>query len=96
MGILVIGGVLFGMILGQFFMWNVLVPACGLVIVLALVYPADVGHSLLSGFLHIYLLTTSLQIGYVIGLFARCFKVGCNRCAAAAIATTQLFLSICI
>jgi hypothetical protein len=40
MGILVVGAALFGMILGQFYKWYVLVPACGLVIVLVLVFPA--------------------------------------------------------
>ena len=73
MGILVVGAALFGMILGQFFKWYVLVPACGLVIVLVLVFPAHREPSLLRCFLQIYVVTTSLQVGYVLGLFARDF-----------------------
>ena len=92
MGILVVGGVLLGMIFGLFFTWYVLIPACGVVIVLALIYPADVEHSLLRGFLHIYLVTASVQLGYVIGLLVRCLNEGCDRFGATAIATTPLFL----
>jgi hypothetical protein len=71
MGILVVGAALFGMILGQLFKWYVLIPACGLAIVLALVFLAHVEPGLLRWFLQIYIVTTSLQIGYVVGLFAR-------------------------
>ena len=92
MGILIVGGVLLGVMLGLYFTWHVLFPACGLIIVLALLSPAGVEHSLLSGFLHIYFVTASVQIGYVIGLLARCLNGGCDRLAAAAIATTPLFL----
>jgi hypothetical protein len=73
MGILVVGAALFGMILGQSFKWYVLVPACGLVIVLVLVFPAHREPSVLRWFLQTYVVTTSLQIGYVVGLFARDF-----------------------
>ena len=71
MGILVIGGVLFGIILGLFFKCFVLFPACGLAIVLVLISPAHMEHSLLGWFLQIYIVTIGLQIGYVVGLFAR-------------------------
>ena len=57
MGILVVWATLFGIILGQFFKWYVLVPACGLVIVLVLVFPAHREPSLLRLFLQIYVVT---------------------------------------
>ncbi len=67
MGILVIVGVLFGIILGQFFKCFVLFPAYGLAIVLVLASPAHLDNSLLGLLLQIVALITSLQIGYVIG-----------------------------
>ena len=67
MGILVIVGVLFGMILGQFFKCFVLFPAYGLAIVLVLASPSYMENSPLGGFFQFVVLTTSLQIGYVIG-----------------------------
>jgi hypothetical protein len=70
-GILVIVGILFGMILGQFFKCFVLFPAYGLAIVLVLASPAhmdkSLDSSLLGSLLQIVALITSLQIGYVIG-----------------------------
>ena len=71
MGILVIVGVLFGMIFGQFFKCFVLFPACGLAIVLVLASPAHMDTSLLGSFLQFIVLTTSIQIGYVVG-FVTC------------------------
>jgi len=73
MGILVVGCTLFGMILGRFFKWFVLIPACGLVAVLVLINPAHMEKSLLGWFFQFGVLTTSLQIGYVIGLVAPSF-----------------------
>jgi hypothetical protein len=73
MAILIVGGILLGMILGQFFKWYVLVPACGIVIVLVLVNPAYMG-GFLSWFLQVVAVTTSLQIGYVVGLVSRNFQ----------------------
>ena len=71
MSILIIVGVLFGMILGQFFKCFVLFPAYGLAIVLVLASPAhmdnSLDNSLLGSLLQIVVLITSLQIGYVIG-----------------------------
>ena len=67
MGILVVVGILFGMILGQFFKCFVLIPASGLAIILVLANPAHIEHSLLGWFLQIVVLITSLQIGYVVG-----------------------------
>ena len=63
MGILVIVGVLFGMILGQFFKCFVLFPACGLAIVLVLAIPAHMDTSLLGSFLQFIVLTTSILSG---------------------------------
>jgi hypothetical protein len=70
MGILAIVGVLFGIILGQFFRCYVLFPACGLALVLVLANPAHINNSLLDSFLQFVVLTTSIQIGYVVGLVA--------------------------
>lgn len=70
MGILVVGGVLFRMILGQFFKWFVLIPACGLAALLVLINPAHMENSLLGWFFQFGVLTLSLQIGYVVGLIA--------------------------
>jgi hypothetical protein len=79
MGILVVGGVLFGMILGQFFTSFVLIPAGGLAIVLVLINPAHMENSLLGWFIQFVVLTTSLQIGYVVGLVASTFRRASKR-----------------
>ena len=92
MDILIVAGVLLGVMLGLFFTWHVLILVFGLIIAFGLLYPAGVANSFLSGFLHIYFVTGSVQIGFVIGLLARCINGGCNRLAAAAIATTPLFI----
>src|SRR5450631_3400211 len=73
MGILVVVGFLFGMILGQFFKCYVLVPACGLAIILVLASPAHMDNSHLGPFLQFVVLIVSLEIGYVVGLVARNF-----------------------
>jgi hypothetical protein len=57
------------MILGRFFKWPVLVPACGLAIVLVLVNPAH-----MDSFLQIVVVTASLQFGYVVGVVTRSFR----------------------
>jgi hypothetical protein len=82
MGILVVAGVLFGMILGQFFKCFVLFPACGLAIVLVLASPAHMEHSLLGSFVQTVVLITSLQIGYVVGLVARDVRLAHKRSKA--------------
>jgi hypothetical protein len=68
MTLLVIVGVLFGIILGQFFTCYVLIPACGLALVFGLADPAHMNSNLLDSFLHFVVLTTTMQIGYVVGL----------------------------
>ena len=68
MTILIIGSVLLGAILGRFFKVLVLVPACALVLAVALVKSADGEHGLLRPLLEFAVLITSLQIGYVFGL----------------------------
>jgi hypothetical protein len=78
MGILVVEGVLFGMILGQFFKFFILFPACGFAIVLVLTN-AQMEDNLLSSFVQIVALITSLQIGYVVGLVARDFCLSHKR-----------------
>jgi hypothetical protein len=75
MGILVVGGALFGMILGQFFKWFILLPACGL----AVANPAHMESGFLGWFVQTVLLSTSLQIGYVVGLVARNFHSAPTR-----------------
>jgi hypothetical protein len=68
MTLLVIVGVLFGIILGQFFKCYVLIPVCGLALVFVLADPAHMNSNLLDSFLHFVVLTTTMQIGYVVGL----------------------------
>ena len=46
MGNLVVAGALFGMILGRFFKWPVLIPAYGLVSVMVVANPAHMENSL--------------------------------------------------
>jgi hypothetical protein len=79
MGILVVVGVLFGMILGKFFKAYVLFPACGLAIIVVLASPAHMENSLLGSFLQFVMLTISLQIGYVVGLAAGNFHTAAKR-----------------
>jgi hypothetical protein len=74
MGILVLGGVLFGMILGRFFKSFVLIPAGLLAIVLVLIKPAHMENSLLGWLVQFVVLNTSLEIGYVVGLVACTFR----------------------
>ena len=79
MGILVAVGLLFGMILGQFFKCYVLVPACGLAVVVVLTSPAHMDNSLLGSFLSFVVLNTSLQVGYVVGFVASDFDPAPKR-----------------
>jgi len=74
MAILVVGGILVGTVLGQFFKYAVLIPACGLAVILVLANPAHIEHSLLDSFLQIVAATASLQFGYVVGLVAGNFR----------------------
>jgi hypothetical protein len=67
MGILFIGGVLFGTILGRFFKVFILVPICGLAVVLALAKPNLVDQSLVRSLVQIIGLVASIQFGYVLG-----------------------------
>jgi hypothetical protein len=69
MGTLVVGGVLVGMILGRFFKWSILVPACGLAAVLVMANPAHMDGAP-GWFFQIVLVTASLQFGYVFRLIA--------------------------
>jgi hypothetical protein len=70
MGILVIGGVLFGTVLGRFFRVYILVPACGSAIILALARPSLAGQGLVRTLIEIGALIAGLQFGYVIGVFS--------------------------
>lgn len=70
MGVVVTVGLLFGMILGQFFKCYILVPAYGLAVVVVLASRAHMDNSLLDSLLQFVVLTTSLQIGYLVGLAA--------------------------
>jgi uncharacterized membrane protein YbjE (DUF340 family) len=74
LGILVVVGFLFGIILGQFFKCYILVPAYALAIVLVLASPVHMDNNLLGSFLQLLMLNVSLQVGYVAGgiLFASC------------------------
>jgi hypothetical protein len=69
MYILIIGSILLGAILGRFFKVLVLIPAC--TVTLAMVVASSAyEHSLLRALLEVVVLLTSLQIGYVSGLFS--------------------------
>jgi hypothetical protein len=68
LGVLIVGGILFGMFLGRSFMWYVLVPAFGFVLVPFLAEPEHTG-SFLAGFLNIVVMTASFQLGYIVRLF---------------------------
>jgi hypothetical protein len=70
MGILFIGGMLFGTILGRFFKVLILVPTCGVAIVLVLTKPVLAEHSAAQSILEIILLVTGLQFGYAVGLIS--------------------------
>jgi hypothetical protein len=87
MGMLAIGGVLFGMIIGQFFKCYVLFPACGLAIGLVLANSGHMDNSLLASFLHFVVLTTCIQIGYVIGLVAGNFRRAVRRTSGSTVST---------
>lgn len=68
MEILIIGGVLFGTILGRVFKVLILVPAGVLAIILIVINCSLVGHTVLSALLQMIVLITSLEVGYVAGL----------------------------
>ena len=67
MGILFVAGVLFGTILGRLFKVLILVPTCGVAIVLALAKPGLVDQSLAQSVLQVVVLITSIQFGYALG-----------------------------
>ena len=73
MGILVVEGALFGMILGRFFKWPILVLAYGLTIALILASSTYIERSLFTLFPQIIVVIVSLQFGYVVGIFGRKF-----------------------
>jgi hypothetical protein len=79
MSILVVGGALFGMVLGRFFKWFALFPAFGLAVILALANPVHVDNSLLASFLAFVALIVSIQIGYVAGLILHNFLPAPNH-----------------
>jgi ABC-type dipeptide/oligopeptide/nickel transport system permease subunit len=68
MSVIFVGGVLFGTILGRFFRIFVLVPASALAVVLVLATPAAADKSLWDSMLELFVLVTSMQVGYVVGL----------------------------
>lgn len=90
MGVRMMGGALFGIILGQFFKCYVIIVICGLAVVMEMFNPARIEHSFLGWFLQIYAEIISIQVGYVIGLFGRRFTGGRHNCALAAIAMSDL------
>jgi hypothetical protein len=68
MSIMIVGGILFGTILGRFFRIYILVPASALAVVLLLASPSPADSSMWYTMLEIGVLVTSLQFGYVVGL----------------------------
>src|SRR5208283_727095 len=79
MGILVVEGALFGMILGRFFKWPILVLAYGFAIALILASSTYIERSLFTLFPQIVVVIISLQFGYVVGIFGRKFQHGRQR-----------------
>jgi hypothetical protein len=72
--ILIIGSVLLGAILGRFFKVLVLIPACAVTLATVVASSAYFERSLLHALLEVVVLITSLQIGYVSGLFHLSFQ----------------------
>lgn len=68
MGVIIVGGVLFGTILGRYFKIFILIPASALAVVLVAASPTSADHSLWYSLLEIGVLVTSLQVGYIVGL----------------------------
>ena len=73
MGILVVEGALFGMILGRFFKWPILVLAYVLAVALILASSTYIERTLFTLFPQIVVVIVSLQFGYVVGIFGRKF-----------------------
>ncbi|WP_026605693.1 hypothetical protein [Methylocapsa acidiphila] len=70
MGVLFIGGLLFGTVLGRSFKVLILIPTCGLAVALLLAAPTSSAQSPMQLFLDIVLLVTGLQFGYFVGMFS--------------------------
>lgn len=87
MSVLIVGGVLSGIVLGQFFKWFVLFPAFGFATIVALSNPLHVDSSLWGLFLALLALITSLQVGYVAGLVAHDIFATKLRRAATVVST---------
>lgn len=67
MAILILVGFLFGMLLGHFFKWFILLPAGAIAIILTVAGP--ITHtSILASAIQFGALTVGLQLGYVAGL----------------------------
>jgi len=73
MGILVVEGALFGMILGRFFKWPILVLAYGLTIALILASSTYIERRMFTLIPQIVVVIISLQFGYVVGIYGRKF-----------------------
>jgi|GEM_PF-2359441 hypothetical protein len=70
MGTLIVWSIVFGMALGCFFKWPILVPACGLAMVLAVAHPAE---TLPGSLLQALAVNWTIQAGYLIGAAGACF-----------------------
>lgn len=70
MAIIIIGGALFGAVLGRFFKVFILVPTCALAVILILAKPGLADVPWTQSLLEIVVLIASLQIGYAVGLVA--------------------------
>jgi hypothetical protein len=69
MTILVISSLIFGLLLGHFFRWFVLLPAGVITMIVLAANSANAGHfSFLSSFLQFGAINVSLQVGYVVGV----------------------------
>jgi hypothetical protein len=75
MYILIIGCALFGIILSRFFRVYVLFPVCVIILGLTVMSHVHAGHSLANLLLDVFLVISSLQIGFLAGAMAPSLSV---------------------
>jgi hypothetical protein len=79
MSLFIIGSILFGAVLAQFFKFYILLPACVLVGILSLTSPFYAGQHLATSLFSLAFLLTSVQFGYLAGLVLRANLVARGR-----------------
>jgi hypothetical protein len=73
---LLLGAVLFGLVLSRFFRVYILIPTCGVAIILVLTGPGLINQTLTASCLQIVGLVAGLQFGYVAGLVLTQYAAG--------------------